>query len=289
MEEPVVNERERLHAQELEKEGVPIPRVWFKDNIFFTLFMNAGSVGIPDAERFVVRAVEDFAKSGEYPEQQDLIRHIIEEEIAHAQVHDAYNEYLKTTGLSFDAYLAKEMRILNFFYRHLSLKGKLAFSATIEHFTATGARQILDTGILEGEDIDERMDRVWTWHALEELDHRSTVFDLYLAAGGGYFRRVGVALVATAIFLYMQHPCFFNFMRQRGVLYNARVWRKGLPYLFGKHGVYRHLFVDWLKLFRPGFHPTDIPIENRLKKQLHHYHIESELIEYFKPGQAQAS
>jgi hypothetical protein len=52
--------------------------------------------------------------------------------------------------------------------------------------------------------------------------------------------------------------------------------------LFGKKGVYRHLLIDWLRLFWPTFRPTDIPISNRLQKQLRHYHVESELISYFK-------
>ncbi|HEV3245148.1 MAG TPA: metal-dependent hydrolase [Candidatus Paceibacterota bacterium] len=287
--EPVVNERERRHAQELMARHVPIPNVWYKRNIFFTLFMNAGSVGIPDAERFVVSAVEAFAESGDYPTLRELIIHIIVEEKAHARVHDAYNEYLRSTGLSFDRYIRQSTRFLDFVSRRFSIKSRLAFACTIEHFTATGARQILDYAIFEGEDVDERMDRVWTWHALEELDHRSTVFDLYLAAGGGYFRRVSVAFFATAVFIYFQHPCFLSFLRQRGVLWNGRVWRNGLPYLFGKKGVYRRMFFDWLKLFRPGFHPTDIPIRNVLQKQLHHYHMEDELIKYFQIGTLRAS
>ena len=47
-------------------------------------------------------------------------------------------------------------------------------------------------------------------------------------------------------------------------------------------GVYALVLKYWFSYFRPGFHPTDIPIENRLKKQLHHYHIEDELVGYFR-------
>jgi predicted metal-dependent hydrolase len=288
MDEPVMNEREQRHALELEKEGVPIRQWWYRDNILFTLFVNASSIGIPDAERLVVSTVRELTANDRFPELAQKITDIIHEEEAHARVHDAYNEYLKSTGLRFEKYQRRGRNLNAFIERNFSLKTRLAICSTIEHFTASMAKQVLDNGLFEGVDVDERMDRVWTWHSLEELHHRSTVFELYVAAGGGFFRRAYAALLATAFFIYMQHACFLSLMRQRGVLFNARVWWKGMPYLFGKRGVYRHLFLDWLRLFWPTFKPEDIPISNVLQKQLHHYHIESELADYFKPAQARA-
>lgn len=286
MEETVVNERERLHAEEMQREGEPIRTWWYKDNILLSLFLNAGSAGIPDAERFVYETVQEAAAQHEFPDLGRAIQNIIHEEMAHSRVHDAYNEYVRATGLDIDGYIEQGRRILAFLKRRCSLKTRLAIASTIEHFTASMAKQVLDVGLLEGEDVDERMDRVWTWHALEEIDHRETVFDVYQAMGGGFVRRVCAALLATGIFLYMQPVGVLSFMRQRGVLWNLRVWRTGLPLLFGRKGVYRHLLIDWLRLFWPTFRPTDIPISNQLQKQLHHYHVESELISYFKDAAA---
>ncbi len=291
MEESVVNERERMHAWKLEERRIPIRPWWYKDNVLFTLFLNAASVGIPEAERFVVSTVKELTSQAKFPELEKKIIDIIHEEEAHARVHDAYNEYLKTTGIDFEMYVQRGKNINYFLERHFSLKTRLAVCSTIEHFTASMAKQVLDTAIFEGRGVDERMDRVWTWHALEELHHRSTVFELYVAAGGGFVRRVIAALFATLLFLYMQHAGFLSFMRQRGVLFDGAIWKKGLPLLFGKRGVYRHLVLDWLRLFWPAFHPEDIPIRNVLQKQLHHYHIESQLIAYFAtatPAQEQA-
>ncbi|HEV7449029.1 MAG TPA: metal-dependent hydrolase [Candidatus Paceibacterota bacterium] len=280
--EPVVNERERRHAQYLETHGVPLPESWYNHNAFLTLFFSAGSIAIPEAERMVVRTVEEVAAKQKLPHLEKEIENIIHEESAHARVHDAFNKYLKTTGLPVEQHLQASRRITALASSKIfSLKTRLAICATIEHFTATGARHILDTGMFEGKEVDERMDRVWTWHALEELDHRSTVFDIYVAMGGGYVRRICSALVGTMFFLYGHHVCFISFLRHEELLWNRKAWASGLPLLLGKGGIYREMFKDWLKLFRPGFHPTDIQVANRLQKQLHHYHIESELIKYF--------
>jgi hypothetical protein len=282
MEEPVVNERERKHAHSLQARGIKIPPVWYKHDALFSLFCNASSIQIPDAERFVVDTVREAARAGSFPGLETEIEKLIHEEIAHSEVHDAYNEYIKTTGLSIDRHTAKIKRIARFLHRHCSLQTKLAMCATTEHFTASLAKEILETGIFEGKDVDERMDRVWTWHALEELDHRSIAFDLYIATGGTYLRRVLTGLLATVLFFYLHHTCFLSLLRQRGLLFNGRVWRRGLPHIFGKHGIYRHFFIDWLAFFRIDFHPEKIPIRNVFKQQLHHYHVESELMDYFK-------
>jgi predicted metal-dependent hydrolase len=64
-------------------------------------------------------------------------------------------------------------------------------------------------------------------------------------------------------------------------LWKRHTWKTGWKYVFGTRGVYRLFLTDWVLYFKPGFHPRDIPIENRFQKQLHHYHIEAELVDYF--------
>ena len=160
-----------------------------------------------------------------------------------------------TTGLSFDKYISQEKATFaaysaGTFRLKVNLHSRRP-SSTLRRLPQNS--QFSTWEILEGEDVDERMDRVWTWHALEELDHRSTVFDLYLAKRRRIFSGdVFIALIATIFFMYEQHKGVISFMRtQRGALFNLRAWRTGLPYLFGKRGAYRHLFFDWLKLFKP--------------------------------------
>lgn len=275
-----MNTREERHAEALRKSGEPIRNYWFGDNTLLTIFFNASSVGIPEAERYVIKTVTMLRNHRHLPGFEERIAKIIHEETGHSRVHDAYNVYLSTTGLDLRFHLRAAKKI-NAFLSIFSLRTRLAICATIEHFTASMARQILDTGILEGKRVDERMDRVWTWHALEELDHRSIAFDLYYAAGGTYPHRLFGTLICSFIFLYMQNVCFLSFMHQRGVLFDAYVWKKGLPFLFGRRGIYRSFFLDWARYFSPTFHPSKVPIRNRLQKQLHHYHIENELIHYF--------
>lgn len=281
MDEPVINEREQRNAAELKERGVPIREWWFKDNALLTFAFNTSSATVPYGERFIVRAAADACKiieDEQLKKEADILMH---EETAHARMHDAYNRYLDSIGLPATKHSEETKKLLDFFEKRFTLKMRLVTCTIIEHFTGTYSKQVLDIGVLEGEDTDERMDRVWSWHCIEELEHRSTAMDLYRKVGGGYFLRIAVGAFVSIAFAIAHTRCLIDFLSAKKLLWNLHVWRKGAPYLLGKKGVYYLVLKYWLLYFMPGFHPTQIPIENRFNKQLHHYHIEEELVGYF--------
>lgn len=281
MDEPVINERERRHAAELTEARVPIREWWYRDNALLSFLFNTSSATVPEGERFIVRAAADAMKLVKDERLKKQAETLIHEETAHARMHDAYNRYLESIGLPALIYNEETKQLLAFFERRFTLKQRLVTCTIIEHFTALFSKQILDVGILEGEDVDERMDRVWSWHCIEEMEHRSTAIDLYRALGGDYFTRLYIGLFVSVMFLLVHNRCLLAFLGKKNLLWNWNVWTKGMPYVFGKKGVYRLILIDWLYYFKPGFHPTDVPILNRFDKQLHHYHIEDELVGYF--------
>lgn len=282
MDEPVINEREGKHARLLTKAGVPIREWWFRDNAFVTFAFNATSAAVPEGERFIVRAVEEAARLISDPRLKKEAETLVHEERAHARMHDAYNAYLESIGLPALKHRNETMKLLLFFEKRMNLKMRLVTCTIIEHFTAMYSKQILDRGILEGEEVDERMDRIWSWHCIEEMEHRSTAIDLYRALGGGYWMRFFIGAFVSTAFAITHLRCFFDFLAAKKLLFAVDAWMKGIGHLIGPKGVYALVLRYWLSYFKPGFHPRDIPIENRFNKQLHHYHIEDELVGYFK-------
>ncbi len=281
MDELVINERERLHAAELVEAHVPIPEWWFKHNALLSFILNASSATVPEAERFIVRTASRAHDRVWDKELRKRAETLVHEETAHARVHDAYNRYLEVCGFPAFAFSDDTKKLVEFFERTVSLETNLAICAMLEHFTAVFSKQLFDYGILEGEDTDERMDRIWSWHSLEELEHRSTAIDLYRELGGGYLRRILAALLASLLFLIAHTRCLLAFLNAKKLVWKWSTWSSGIPYIWGRKGVYRLFLTHWILYFKPGFHPNDIIIENRLQKQLHHYHIEGELVTYF--------
>jgi predicted metal-dependent hydrolase len=189
-------------------------------------------------------------------------------------VHEAYNELLRKQGYHFRKFEAFEERLSRFFARE-SLKTRLALCACGEFFTAVMGRHLVETGICETPGVDERMRALWTWHSLEELDHRGTAFEMYRAFGGGYVRRVALMLLMTALYFVTHLLCFRALLRQDAVRLSSSQRQAARSFLVGRRGFYRSVLGPWIRFFMFGFRPErDIVLASGVARELHHIHIE---------------
>jgi uncharacterized protein len=146
--------------------------------------LNALSIPLPMGERFIIRAMCDCM--AEHPlsaAMQDDIRLFVAQESVHLRQHLDYNQRLCEQRGYILAKLEFPIRA-NFdeVERTGSMQHRLALSVCIEHLTAALAEAIL----AHPEWLDhgsEPLRQLWQWHALEEIDHRSVAFDLYVAQG----------------------------------------------------------------------------------------------------------
>jgi predicted metal-dependent hydrolase len=105
--------------------------------------------------------------------------------------------------------------------------------------------------------------QMWTWHALEETEHKAVSYDVWntvLKPGlGRYLLRTGVMLATTITFwliVFDFHVRLLIADRKRGGHLRG-MWRV-VQYLYGpRHGVFPRIAAEWLSFFRPGFHPWD--------------------------------
>ena len=136
-------------------------------------------------------------------------------------------------------------------------RGWLAATVCLEHFTAIMARDLLsDPSLTAG--MHPSMRQLWTWHALEELEHKAVAFDVYKAIGGKYSTRVKAMLFVSANFAIDTLRNLFALLRAEGKLWSPGLWWRGLGFLFGRSpGVFWRTLPGWIAFFRPGFHPWD--------------------------------
>ena len=130
-------------------------------------------------------------------------------------------------------------------------------TAALEHFTATLAELVLTSEETREQFGNEAVKNLFTWHALEESEHKAVAFDVYKAVGGSErmrvttmnFMRYGFVLgmlVQVSISLLLDRETY-----RRGVL--RKSWRR-----FRKSPVMSKEIWDQLKAYnRPGFHPED--------------------------------
>jgi hypothetical protein len=234
-----------------------VPRDWYRGDAHLTTFWNALSLLFPEGERFFVESVRRFRDRIEDPAERAAIDGFIGQEAMHGRAHRLFNDMLRQRDLAVSADAEAQLRrLLGFARRTLSPKGRLAVTCALEHFTAILAEQLLrqdahrDSG-------HPSVQPLWTWHALEESEHKAVAFDVYQAVGGTYAMRVGLMLVTSAFFFAETAVLHVRFLRAGGELWNLRGWLRAVDYLWLRPGLFRSLLPAYLDYFRPGFHPND--------------------------------
>lgn len=277
----VLNKRESTEASNLAKHHENIKKYWFHDSVFKSSFFDASSVIIPRGERFVIHSVEKLLHKVHDEKLKEEMTHLIHEETAHSRVHDAYNMMLEREGYNLHLSNSIENMIFPNFEKYLSPMTNLGISMCIEYFTLIFAKHTFEQSVLEDEGVDKRLKRVWIWHNLEEIDHRSGCFDLYQYLDGGYFHRVSCMTAACLVFFPLLHFTHLSLLKQNKGLYRPKLIWRGLKFLFGSNGMYINSMKEWPKFFKVTFAPNQISIKHNIEKKLHHYHIENDLINYF--------
>lgn len=242
---------------ELALEPTNVPLDWCRGDAFETTFMNALSLLFPEGERFFVDSVKHFKGQIDDPELQREITGFIGQEAMHGKEHRAFNELLVAHGYTESP--GNERLLGSFLHgvrKTFAPASQLAATCALEHFTAMLAELLLRNDELR-EDMHPSIRPLWLWHALEESEHKSVAFDVYVAANGGYVRRVLMMLVTTVVFFTWQALLHARLMASRRILWKPWTWLRGATRLWIYPGYLTRLVPAYLAYFRPGFHPSD--------------------------------
>jgi hypothetical protein len=234
----------------------PFARHWFGGDAFRTAFGNALSMSFPLGEQFFIDSVRAGAKA--LPEAAQArfaaeLQGFAGQEATHRRIHALFNAQLERQGYA----NVWEQRIRQRLPRlqGLDVRHAVAATAANEHFTAVLADWLLrHTEWFAG--TEPRLATMWLWHASEEMEHRSTAFDVYLALGGDTRRRVRWMRIVTWYFLSDLALQTWRNLKYDGVQWRWSTWRSAASFLFGRAGLVRHSFGAWRAYFRRDFHPS---------------------------------
>jgi uncharacterized protein len=228
-------------------------RHWNGGDAYSTQLFNALSMTFPLGEQVFIDAVRDVPQECLHdPELREQVRDFVGQEATHRHVHVQYNRELERQGLPFTR--EEKLKRRKAGIDKLGVLNRLAITCALEHYTAMLADAALRYPEWLG-GAEPQMRRLWSWHAVEELEHKSVAFDAYRAAGGGYWRRVHLYLHSSLIFAVDTFLQTVHNLRNDGQLFKARTWGNALRFWFGRHGLMWHLARPTLAYLSPRFHP----------------------------------
>jgi predicted metal-dependent hydrolase len=267
---PVATHRGRMEITRrdvsLDFDPARVPKDWATDP-FTTTFLGALSLLFPEGENFFVSSVKQHRDQLTDPTLQREVAGFLGQEAMHGREHRLFNELLLAHGHTEAPKIEARLRwfLTRVVKRTLSPKSQLAVTCALEHFTAMLAEQLLRDGRLRN-DLHPSVQPLWTWHALEEVEHKAVAFDVYRAAGardgrraaaGDYLRRVLIMMLTTAVFFTVHPIVHARLMARRGILWKPWTWVRGMARLWIWPAFFIRLIPAYLSYYRPGFHPGD--------------------------------
>jgi predicted metal-dependent hydrolase len=239
------------------REHANTARWWHGGDPIATAWFNALSATFPQGETFFIESVRRYRDEVD-PTLREHIAAFVQQEAMHTREHVAFNKLIKQAGYSttaMDNYTRNRLDIAR--TRHPI--GQLAMTVALEHFTAIMAYALLtDDDPLPGAPPDVL--KLWQWHAIEEIEHKSVAYDTYLAATKNlsarrrYWIRCKVMFFVSVMFWKSNLRHMADFFRQ-DQMNSFGTWWGVLKYLTGRPGIVRKIFRPYLSFYRPNFHP----------------------------------
>lgn len=226
---------------------------FFNNNLLASSMFVVFSGIFPPGERFFMESVRHFRNEIKDPVLKAKVAGFMGQEALHGREHERLNEFFTERGLD----VAMPERMIKFslgLLEYLSPRQQLACTTLMEHFTAHLAEQWLTAEKFQ-QTSDPEMLKLWYWHALEELEHKSVAYDVFNTVHGTQRERklaglyVGAALLPSIVFSWAW------LVAQDKERFNLREHRRGLRELFGRKGFISSILPHMPKFMSYKFHP----------------------------------
>jgi predicted metal-dependent hydrolase len=234
---------------------------WHADGPCMTHFFNTFSIMAPAVEHLIMTSVSAYQSEIKDPVLRADVITLIAQESIHAREHQRYNSLLENSGFE-----ARQMdqRLRTLISKCLEQKWvspsfRLAAALMFEHHAAMAAAMTIDNPACLDTPVDAYR-TLWLWHAIEEIEHKSVAYDVWRAqikpGVRRYLLRTGAALLISVPFWAIGFIYLTRLIRSSGNQHRTprRIWPL-LTFLFSAHGLFLGNALDWLRYFKPGFHP----------------------------------
>lgn len=162
-----------------------LPRYFAADgDIVMSHVLSVLSSVFPDGEDYFVRSVRAVMDRIADPQLREDVEGFVGQESMHGREHRALNDKLAELGYPTHAIGRYVQTVTKFRERIQGRKANVAFTAALEHYTATLAETLLGDEEARNQIGYLGVRYLLLWHALEESEHKAVAFDVFRAIGG---------------------------------------------------------------------------------------------------------
>lgn len=219
---------------------------WFNGSPTLTHFYNGWSALFPAWENSFSHVAEHYKKQVTDPELRARMDRFISQELSHGRAHHAHNQNHDMSRMETREYRRARLALMR-----PNNPIWLATMVSIEHLAACNSRGFLR----KYGDKSGREFKLFAWHAMEELDHKSLAMDVWNHLG---FSRSKLRFAASKNLMYVWRYTLgytYRKLKEEGQLWKLRTLVDS-SVLFKDLLV--HCWVPYLRIFRDNFHPAEI-------------------------------
>lgn len=234
-------------------EGTPKYPFFYGNQLGCSFFSVLSGI-FPPGERFFVESVRHFRKDIKGERLKAEVSGFIGQEAIHGREHEGLNEWFQAQG--YDVAMAERMIKFSLgLLEYLPKSQQAACTAFMEHFTAHLAEQWLTNDTFRNS-TDPEMIKLWSWHALEELEHKNVVFDVHnqVSKNPHFERMIAVPIVAGALLPSILFSWAWITLKHKDKQ-SLKDHRYGFKLLLGKGGFLRKVVAPMPVYFKHDFHP----------------------------------
>ena len=234
--------------------------LWNTKGVVVMHFINAFQSLFPEGERLFIEAVRDCMEKNpsvvtEDPVFQDDVNHFIEQEGRHSVVHDKWTKALAVVGYrQMDAYTMQLHRFRTWARTHLDKMARLSITIGAEQYTASMTKLFAHDQPDLVFDSAPLFQKIFLYHTMEELEHKSVCYDLYQTYHGGYLRRM-LGMGFITYYIWMNVLRRHRYLLRRDQKWDRKHRHEFWMFYLGSKGIMRALMPRLLEYARPSFHP----------------------------------
>jgi len=229
---------------------------WYRGNPILTAFIAVLSGTFPPGEQMFIESVRHYKDRVTDPQLLENVKDFTRQEAHHTNQHKLANEKLESLGWkaqNIEKRVEKAIALLN---AKRSKRERLAATVCLEHITAIVAEYVL-THPKQLEGMHPSIKYMMIWHAIEEIEHKSVAFDVYMATGGKRKTLLRIMKAIAVLFptLTMGRTIYLLWAARRMPSWAQTKEAWGM--LFGEDGMFTCIKEPFKDFYREDFHPED--------------------------------